>query len=266
MMGGTAGRTTLNGEGLQHEDGHSILLAYPLPNLRVYDPAYAFELAVVIEDGIRRMFVDQEDIFYYITIYNESYQQAVMPEGAREGIIKGLYRFKEAENKQGRPKVNLIGSGPILLKVIEAQKLLDEKYGVAADVWSATSYKALYIDAERTARWNLLHPGEQPRTAYVTEALQVNPAPTVAVSDYVKAVPETIARWVPGRFHVLGTDGFGRSESRDALRDFFEIDERYITLAALAELVKDGVLEAKVLNEAVKWLDIDPEKHDPVVS
>ena len=268
MLGGTAGRTTLNGEGLQHEDGNSHLLAYPLPNLLAYDPAFAFELAAIIEDGITRMFVNQEDVFYYLTIYNENYVQPAMPEGAREGILKGLYRLKEAENKESRPRVNLIGSGPILNFALKSQKLLDEKYGVAADVWSATSYKLLHLDAERTARWNLLHPGANggPRLPYITTQLQQNPAPTVAVSDYVKALPETIARWVPGRFHTLGTDGFGRSESRDALRDFFEIDERYITLAALSLLAEEGTFDRGKLAEAIAWLELDPNKSDPVVS
>ena len=266
MMGGTAGRTTLNGEGLQHEDGHSILLAYPIPNLKVYDPAFAYEMAVIIEDGIKRMFVDQEDIFYYLTMYNENYQQLPMPEGAREGILKGIYRCREAINKELRPRVNLLGSGTILLKALQAQKLLDEKYGVAADVWSVTSYKSLHYEAEQTVRNNLLHPNNGRQLPFVTQALSANPAPTVAVSDYVKALPESIARYIPGRFHALGTDGYGRSESRDALRDFFEIDERYIVLAALTLLSEEGKFDRGQLGEAIRWLEIDPNKLDPVVS
>jgi len=266
ILGGTAGRTTLNGEGLQHEDGNSQLLAYPLPNLKAYDPAFAFEIAVIIEDGIRRMYVEQEDIFYYITLYNENYSQLPMPEGAREGILKGMYLLREAPKKKLKHKINLMGGGSLINEALKAQQLLAEQYGVAARVFSVTSYKELYYDAEQCVRWNRLNPEKKPRKPYVTQLLEKGPNVTVAVSDYVKALPESIGRFIPGRFHPLGTDGFGRSESRAALRDFFEVDSRHVALAALTELVAEGELEPGVLSQAIKDLGIDPAKPNPMVS
>ncbi|MGH9343772.1 MAG: pyruvate dehydrogenase (acetyl-transferring), homodimeric type [Terriglobia bacterium] len=266
MVGGTAGRTTLSGEGLQHQDGNSHLLAYTVPNLVAYDPAYAYEIAVIIRDGIRRMYVNQESVFYYLTVMNENYAMPAMPEGVKEGILKGLYRFKSSDLKGAKLQVQLLGSGAILNEAVKAQKLLAEKYGVAADVWSATSYRELYREAHATARWNALHPGEAPRRAYVEQCLADAPGVVVAASDYVKALPDSIARWLPQRFVSLGTDGFGRSEGRAALRDFFEVDSRFITLNALVALAREKKIKPDVAQKAMKEMGIDPEKSDPVLS
>ncbi|MCE5230275.1 pyruvate dehydrogenase (acetyl-transferring), homodimeric type [bacterium] len=264
MMGGTAGRTTLNGEGLQHEDGHSHLLAYPLPNLLAYDPAYAYEMAVIIEEGIDRMFARGEDVFYYITMYNENYAQPAMPEGAREGILKGMYRLRESPKAGAKLHANLLGSGPILPGVAQAAELLEDKYGVACDVWSVTSYKELHRDAIATARWNMLHPRDKARVPYVTECLSQRRGVTVASSDYVRALPESIGRHVPGRFVTLGTDGFGRSDTRSALRDFFEVDYRWVTIGTLSALAADGKIEADAVAAAMTEMGIDPERGNPV--
>ncbi len=267
LVGATAGRTTLNGEGLQHEDGHSHLLAYPIPNLMTYDPAFAYEIAVIVREGIRRMFENQEDRFYYLTVGNENYEQPELPKKNREavkgGIVRGIYRFRTAEKPQGKPKVDLLGSGAIMNCVLKAQHVLSEDYGVAADVWSVTSYKELHrsgIDAER---WNIRHSGEKPRVPYLAQALEGSSGVYVAASDYMKALPESVAKWFPGRLLSLGTDGFGRSESRQALRDFFEVDHRHITLAALYGLVQEGKMKPAVLGKAVKKLEIDTNRADP---
>lgn len=265
MVGGTAGRTTLSGEGLQHQDGNSHLLAYTVPNLVAYDPAYAYEIAVIIRDGIRRMYANQESVFYYLTVMNENYAMPSMPEGVEEGILKGLYLFKSSDLKGSKLQVQLLGSGAILNEAVKAQKLLAEKYGVAADVWSATSYRELYREAHATARWNMLHPGEAPRRSYVEECLADAPGVIVAASDYVKALPDSIARWLPQRFVSLGTDGFGRSEGRAALRDFFEVDSRFITLNALVALAREKKIKPDVAQKAMKEMEIDPEKADPVL-
>lgn len=264
LVGGTAGRTTLAGEGLQHQDGHSHLLAYPVPNLIAYDPAFAYEIAVIIRDGIKRMYVDQERIFYYLTVGNETYAQPPMPEGVEEGILKGMYRFKKSE-KQGAHKAHLFGSGSILNEVLKAAEILESEYDVSTDVWSVTSYKNLYYDGIETERWNMLNPGKKAKVAYVTEALKGEQGVFVAASDYVKTLPESIARWVPGTLHALGTDGFGRSESRAALRDFFEVDARYIVLATLHSLATEGKLKAKDVQNAIKKLGLDSNKTNPVV-
>ena len=265
LLGGTAGRTTLNGEGLQHEDGHSHLLAYPLPNLVAYDPAYAYELAVIIKDGIRRMYIDGEDVFYYITLMNENYEHPPMPEGCEEGILKGAYKIREGK-KGGKARVTLLGSGTILNEVLKGQTILEENYDVSADVWSVTGYKELYRDALDCDRWNLLHPEDEERVPYITSCFGEDAGPFVAASDYVKALPDSIARWVPGPLHSLGTDGFGRSESRAALRDFFEVDARYVALAALRSLAKEGTIDRKIPAQAIKDLDINPEKLNPHIS
>ena len=266
LLGGTAGRTTLNGEGLQHQDGHSHLLAYPVPNLVAYDPAFAFELAVIIQDGIRRMYINQEPIFYYLTVMNEPWEMPAMPEGVTEGILRGLYRFKKSAKKDAKLRAQLLGSGAMMLHVLEAQKILEEKYGVAADVWSVTSYKELYKDGNEVERWNMLHPGEKPRVAYTTKVLSEagKDSVVVAASDYVKALPESISRWVPGRLVSLGTDGFGRSESREALRDFFEVDAKFIVLATLSALAQEGKLKPDVVKNAIKELGINAEKPSPM--
>ncbi|HPG00046.1 MAG TPA: pyruvate dehydrogenase (acetyl-transferring), homodimeric type [Kiritimatiellia bacterium] len=264
LLGGTAGRTTLAGEGLQHQDGHSHVLAMPVPNLMAYDPAYAYELAVIIEEGIRRMYVNREDIFYYITVMNENYVQPPMPGDVREGILRGIYKFKSATAK-GHP-AQLLGSGAILNEVLKAQAVLAEKYGVAADVWSVTSYKELHRDALDAERWNMLHPGETPRVPYVTKALGDAQGPIIATSDYLKLMPDSICRWMPRKLLALGTDGFGRSDGRDALRDFFEVDWRYITVATLAYLARDGKIDTKVVAGAMKELGINPDKPNPLTA
>jgi pyruvate dehydrogenase E1 component len=272
MLGATAGRTTLNGEGLQHEDGHSHVQASTVPNLMAYDPAFAYELALIIQDGIRRMYGGRpagskgegpvnEDIFYYITLYNENHPMPPMPQGVAEGVLKGLYQFRPASIKGH--KVHLFGSGPILMQALRAQELLAE-YGVAADVWSATSYKELRRDALETERWNFLHPTQAPRKSYVETLLAKETGPFLAVSDSMRAVPEMITRWVPGGLYPLGTDGFGRSESRAALRRHFEIDAECVTAAALYRLAVAGTIKPQVVQDAIRKLGIDPEKISPI--
>ena len=264
MVGGTAGRTTLNGEGLQHEDGHSHLLAYPVPNLEAYDPAFGYEIAVIIREGIRRMYVEQEDVFYYLTVENDIYAMPEMPAGVEEGILKGLYKFKPSAQANAPLKAHLFGSGAIINSALKAQRILEEKYQVSADVWSITSYKALHRDALDAERWNRLHPGEQPRLSYLEHCLAPERGVHVMASDYVKALPESIARWFPNPPVSLGTDGFGRSESREALRDHFEVDYRFIALGALSALARDGQLETDAVVQAMKDLAIDPAKPNPI--
>jgi pyruvate dehydrogenase E1 component len=266
LLGGTSGRTTLAGEGLQHQDGNSHLLAYPVPNLMAYDPAFAYELAVIIQDGIRRMYKEQEDIFYYLTIMNENYDMPPMPNGAREGILKGMYKFKASENKNSKLQAQLFGSGAILNETLKAQKLLEERYNVAAEVWSVTSYKELYRDGQNVERWNRLHPSEQPRVPYVSSCLADAPGVFVSATDYVKALPDSVSRWFPRPLVSLGTDGFGRSDTRTALRDFFEVDARFITLATLISLAREKKIKLNVVHQAVKDLEINPEKANPMIS
>ncbi|HBL30725.1 MAG TPA: hypothetical protein DD490_28145 [Acidobacteria bacterium] len=264
LLGATAGRTTLNGEGLQHEDGHSLLLASVVPTVLAYDPAYAYEIAVILRDGLERMYEKREDVFYYLTLYNENYPMPPKPDGADAGILKGLYKLKdappvEAGAADSRPRVHLLGSGTILGEALRAQELLAAR-GVAATVWSATSYKQLRADALEVERWNLLHPEEEPRRSYVASLFAGDDAPIVAVSDYMRLVPDQIARWLPGRFHALGTDGFGRSETREALRRFFEVDAECVTLAALHQLALHGRIDRGAVRRALDELGIDPEK------
>jgi pyruvate dehydrogenase E1 component len=266
MVGGTAGRTTLAGEGLQHQDGHSHLLAYPIPNLKAYDPAFAYEIAVIIQEGIRRMYVEQEDLFYYITVMNETYKQPPMPQGVKEGILKGMYKFRDSQNKEAKLHAQLFGSGTILNEVLKAQEVLGDKYGVAADVWSVTSYKELYRDGLEKERWNMLHPSEIKRVPYITECVKDAPGVFVAASDYVMVLPDSISQWLPRPLVSLGTDGFGRSASRKALRDFFEVDWRYIILAVLASLTWEKKIEPKIVEKAILDLDINPSKANPMIS
>jgi pyruvate dehydrogenase E1 component len=266
LLGGTSGRTTLSGEGLQHQDGNSHVLALPVPNLRAYDPAYAYELAVIIEDGIRRMYKEGESIFYYITVMNENYAMPPMPGDVRDGILKGMYKFRASANKESKLRAQLFGSGAILNEALKAQEILDQKYGVAADVWSVTSYKALYADGNETDRWNRLHPAEKQRVPYVTECLKDAPGVIVAATDYLKTLPNMISQWVPNRMACLGTDGFGRSEGRKSLREFFEVDAQFIVLATLNELLLDGQIEKSVVEQAIKDLGINAEKPNPVTS
>jgi pyruvate dehydrogenase E1 component len=266
LLGGTSGRTTLNGEGLQHQDGNSHVLALPVPNLRAYDPAFAYEIAVIIQDGIRRMYKDGESVFYYITLMNEPYSMPPMPDGAKEGILKGMYRFRAASNPKAKLRAQLFGSGTILNEALKAQEYLEQNFGVSADVWSVTSYKGLYDDGNECERWNRLHPGEEARVPYVTQCLADAPGALVAASDYLKALPDVLSKWMPRRIASLGTDGFGRSESREALRDFFEVDWRFITLAVLDELALDGKIEVAVVDKAISDLGIRTDKPNPVTS
>jgi pyruvate dehydrogenase E1 component len=264
LIGGIAGRTTLAGEGLQHQDGHSHHMYFAIPNMKAYDPAFAYEMAVIVRDGLDRMYAKQENIFYYITMMNEFYQMPAMPEGVREQIIKGMYRFKASELKESGAKVNLMGSGTILNEVIKAGQMLESQYNVAADVWSVTSYKELYTDCITTARWNMLHPSDQ-KTSYVEECFGDANGVFVAATDYLKALPCSISQWIPGRLIPLGTDGFGRSDDRTALRDYFEVDARYITLAALYGLSQEGKIKQEMLQQAISDLEIDPEKMNPLM-
>jgi pyruvate dehydrogenase E1 component len=266
LLGGTSGRTTLAGEGLQHQDGNSHILALPVPNLKAYDPAFAYEIAVIIQDGIRRMYKEGENIFYYITVMNEQYAMPPMPEGVREGILKGLYKYRSASNKKAKLKAQLFGSGAILNEALRAQGILEQNYGVAADVWSVTSYKELYMDAIEVERWNRLHPGAKPKVPYVSQCLAEAQGVLVAASDYLKTLPNMISKWMPRRLAALGTDGFGRSEGRTSLRDFFEVDAKFIVLATLHELNADGKIDAKVVEKAIQDLGIVQNKPNPVIS
>jgi pyruvate dehydrogenase E1 component len=266
LIGGTAGRTTLNGEGLQHQDGNSHLLAYPLPNIVTYDPAFAYELAVIIRDGIRRMYEEQENVFYYLTVMNENYPMPAMPKGAKEGIVKGMYKLKPSGKKNLKLKAQLFGSGTILNQVLEAQQILAKDYKIAADVWSVTSYKELRRDALEAERWNMLHPNETAKLPYITQKLEDEEGVFVAASDNVKTLPDSISKWFPGRLYSLGTDGFGRSEGRAELRDFFEVDAKHIVLAALYALLQEKKIKSSVVEKAIKDLDINPGKPNPMRS
>ncbi|MDX2495804.1 MAG: pyruvate dehydrogenase (acetyl-transferring), homodimeric type [Desulfuromusa sp.] len=264
LIGATAGRTTLAGEGLQHQDGHSHVLAMTPTKIKAYDPAFAYELAVIVQEGLTRMYCHQEDLIYYLTVMNETYKMPPMPKGkgVREGIIKGMYRFQSSRLK-GKSKVHLLGSGAILNEVIKAQSLLEDNYGIAADVWSVTSYKELYQDAIEVERWNLLHPQQKAKKPYVSQLLEKEQGVFVAASDYMKVLPSAVAQWFPGSVHCLGTDGFGRSDSRDLLRDFFEVDARYIVIAALHQLAASGDGSEATLIKAMKDFNIDPDKLNP---
>ncbi len=265
LLGATAGRTTLNGEGLQHADGHSHLLVSTVPNLRAYDPAFAYEVAVIVEDGLRRMHKDGQDVIYYITLQNEAYPMPAIPEGARQGILDGLYLLRAGTAKKARARANIFGSASLINEALRAQDLLAELFSVKADVFSATSYLELRREALATERYNLLHPGEERRTPLVQQILKGHSGPTVAVSDFMCAVPDQIARWVDG-FHSLGTDGYGRSDTRKELRRHFEIDAESIALAVLTQLCLAGKLKRATVVKAIKTLGIDPEKVDPVLA
>jgi pyruvate dehydrogenase E1 component len=263
LVGGTAGRTTLNGEGLQHQDGHSHHLMQAVPNLMAYDAAHAYEIAVIVQEGIRRMYQEQESIFYYLTVENENYPMAKMPEGCREGILKGMYKFKPSE-RRFKLKAQLLGSGSILNEAVKAQEMLAEDHSVAADVWSVTSYKELRRDGLEAERHNLLHPEGERRKPYVTACLENEKGVVVAASDYMKALPDGIAKWVPVPLVALGTDGFGRSETREALRDFFEVDAKHVAWATLSALYRKGEVQRDVLDRAREQLGIDPNKINPM--
>ncbi|MGZ5100422.1 MAG: pyruvate dehydrogenase (acetyl-transferring), homodimeric type [Usitatibacter sp.] len=262
LMGGTAGRTTLNGEGLQHEDGHSQVLSSAIPNCVSYDPTFAYEVAVIVQDGLRRMLEEQEDVFYYITLMNENYPHPGMPEGSREGILKGMYKLSDGGAAKG-PRVQLMGSGTILREAMAAAELLAKDWGVAADVWSCPSFNELRRDGIAASRWNLLHPAEKPRTPYVEQCLANTKGPVIASTDYMRTFADQIREFVPRRYKVLGTDGFGRSDSRENLRRFFEVNRFYVALAALKALAEDGELPAAKVAEAIKRYGIDPNKPAP---
>ena len=264
LLGATSGRTTLAGEGLQHQDGHSHILAYPNPSVKAYDPAFAYELAVIVKDGLQRMMETGENVIYYLTIMNEFYKMPAKPGDIDDAILKGLYKFRPSENKNAKIKAHLFGSGAILNQALEAQELLENDFGVAADVWSATSYKALYRDAMDTERWNLLHPTETPRQSFLEQQLDGEQGCFVATSDYLKALPGSIAKWVPGPMVLLGTDGYGRSDTRQSLRDFFEMDARHIAFAALSSLVRQGHAKPETAKAAIKKLDIQTERTNPL--
>jgi pyruvate dehydrogenase E1 component len=262
LIGATAGRTTLNGEGLQHQDGHSLILANTIPNCKSYDATFSYELAVIVQDGVKRMFEDQENYFYYLTTMNENYTQPAMPEGVEEGIVKGMYKFSEAG--KGDKKVTLMGAGTILNEVIAAAGILKDQFDVESDIWSLTSVNELVREGQAVDRWNLLHPTKKAKTAYITEQLGDCKAPIIASTDYMKAYSEQMRAYIEQPFYVLGTDGFGRSDSRAALRHFFEVDRNFVVISALKALADQGTIKAAVVEKAIKTLGIDPEKPNPL--
>jgi pyruvate dehydrogenase E1 component len=264
LLGATSGRTTLNGEGLQHQDGHSLLHAGTVPTLLAYDPAFAYEIAVIVADGLRRMYAEGEDIFYYLTLYNENYPMPPMPAGVEDGILKGLYKFKPGPEGK-KLKAHIFGSGTIINSALKAQEILAERYEVSADVWSATSYKLLRTDALRCKRWNMLHPAAAPKKSYVETLLVKEQGVFVAVSDYMRLVPDQIVPWVPGGLMTLGTDGFGRSDTRARLRRFFEVDAESTVIATLYALAEKGLVERQLVEKAIKELGVDPEKIHPQI-
>jgi pyruvate dehydrogenase E1 component len=263
LIGATAGRTTLNGEGLQHQDGHSHLQASTIPNCISYDPAYAYELAIIIQDGLRRMYKEGENRFYYITTMNENYLQPDMPEGAEEGIIKGMYRLRRSDHS-GELRVQLLGAGTILREVEAAALILEQDYGVAADVWSMTSVNELQREGKAVQRWNMLHPEEPARVPYITALLQEDSGPFVAATDYIKSYTDQIREFIPGDLTALGTDGYGRSDTRGKLREFFEVSREYVVLAALKGLADQGRMETSQVSAAIAALGIAADKADPI--
>ena len=264
LIGGTSGRTTLNGEGLQHQDGHSHLNAIAFPLIRAYDPAYAYETTVIIMDGLKKLYQEGETAIYYISVENENYEMPAMPEGCEEGIVKGIYKLASNEVKNAKARVQLFGTGPILRSSLRAQQILAEKFNIASDVWSVTSYTQLRREAQDCERWNMLHPSQKPKTSYIENVLQGVEGPFIAASDHVRALPEQLQRYVPGDYFVLGTDGMGRSETRETLRRHFEVDGESITIAALYRLAKAGTIDMKEVGKAIKALDYDPEKVNPM--
>jgi pyruvate dehydrogenase E1 component len=262
LIGATAGRTTLNGEGLQHEDGHSHILSATIPNCISYDPTFSYEVAVIVQAGLRRMYAEQEDVFYYITVMNENYEHPAMPEGAHDGILKGMYLLRDAGAPKG-PRVQLLGSGTILREVIAGADLLAADFDISADIWSCPSFTELRRDGLETERWNMLHPEERPRKSHVARCLEGRDGPVIASTDYMKAFADGIRPYVPGRYKVLGTDGFGRSDYRRKLRSFFEVDRHYVTVAALKALADEGKVKASVVADAIHKYGIDPETPPP---
>ncbi len=262
LIGGTAGRTTLAGEGLQHQDGHSLVNASTVPNCVSYDPTYAYELAVIIQDGLRRMIAEQEDVFYYITCMNENYAHPPMPAGVEDGILRGMYLLQVGG--QGRIRAQLMGSGTILREVIGAAELLEKDFNIPSDVWSVTSFNELRREALEVERWNQLHPDDEPRQNYIQQCFADRPGPYIAATDYMKIIADQIQGWVPGNYHTLGTDGYGRSDARKALRQHFEVDKRYIAVTALHALADEGALDRKTVAAAIEKYGIDPDRPDPV--
>jgi pyruvate dehydrogenase E1 component len=265
LLGATAGRTTLNGEGLQHEDGHSHVLSSTIPNCVSYDPTYSYEVAVIIQDGLRRMYKEQEDVFYYITLMNENYEHPELPGGAEQGILKGMYLLREGE-ASAKPRVQLLGSGTILREVIAGANLLAQDYGISADIWSCPSFTEARREAMDIERWNMLHPEETAKVPWVTQCLGGRPGPVIASTDYIKIYADQIRAWVPGRYRVLGTDGFGRSDYRSKLRSFFEVDRHFVALAALQSLAAEGAVSPATCADAIKRYQIDPERRNPACS
>ncbi|MCI3950977.1 MAG: aceE, partial [Burkholderiales bacterium] len=264
LLGGTAGRTTLNGEGLQHEDGHSPILASTIPNCVSYDPTFGYELAVIIQDGLRRMYQEQKDVYYYITVMNENYAHPPMPEGVEKGILKGMYLLREGEAREGSVKVQLLGSGTILREVIAAAELLERDFSVSADIWSVTSFNELRREALAVERWNMLHPEQEPRLSHLQVCLKDRNGPIIAATDYIKLFSDQICRFLPGRqVTALGTDGFGRSDTREQLRRFFEVDRSYIAVAAMKALSDVNAVPSSKVSEAIRNYGIDPERPDP---
>ena len=263
LIGGTAGRTTLNGEGLQHQDGHSLLNAIAFPTVRAYDPAYGYETMVIVQDGLRRMYSEGETAIYYLTAENDNYHNPAMPEGVADGIIKGMYEVSKKDAPGSKARVQLFGSGAILRSVLRAQEILADKYNISSDVWSVTSYTQLRREAGECERWNMLHPTETPKKSYIESVLEGREGPFISSSDYVRALGEQLQPWIPGDYYVLGTDGMGRSETREALRRHFEVDAESVTIAALYRLSKQGVVSAEDVAKAIKDLDYDPDKVDP---
>ncbi|MGH8685116.1 MAG: transketolase-like TK C-terminal-containing protein, partial [Nitrosospira sp.] len=256
-----------NGEGLQHEDGHSHLSASTIPNCVSYDPTFAYELAVIIQDGLRRMYDAQEDVYYYITVMNENYPHPEMPVNAEQGILKGMYLFRTGNRTEGEYsglRVQLLGSGTILREVIAAAEILEKEYGIAADIWSVTSFNELRREALDVTRWNMLHPAEPAKLSYVSTCLEDREGPVVAATDYMKIFADQIREFVPRRYKVLGTDGFGRSDTREKLRQFFEVDRHYVTIAALKALAEEGRIPAEKVTQAIGRFGIDPDKPNPV--
>jgi pyruvate dehydrogenase E1 component len=262
LLGGTAGRTTLNGEGLQHEDGHSHVLSSVIPNCRSWDPTFSYELAVILQDGMRRMYAEQEDVFYYVTLMNENYPHPAMPEGAAPDILKGMYLLRAGPKGKG-PRVQLLGSGTILREVIAAADLLKTQWGVDADIWSCPSFTELAREGKAADRESMLHPTAPRRRSHVEERLAGTTGPVVAATDYIRAFAEQIRPYVPRRYTVLGTDGFGRSDTREKLRHFFEVDRQWVTVAALKALADEGALPASKAEEAIEKYGIDRAKPAP---
>ncbi len=265
MLGATAGRTTLNGEGLQHQDGHGLVLANTIPNCRSYDPTFAFELAVIIQDGIKRMYEDKENCFYYIALMNENYQHPEMPENAEEGIIKGMYLLEQGKkSKKNQNRVQLLGSGTILREVMAAAEVLRKDYDVESDIWSVTSVNELTRDGHRVDRWNMLHPADEQRKSYITKLLEKQEGPVIIATDYLKTYAEQLRAYIPGDYAVLGTEGFGRSDSREKLRHFFEVDSKFVVITALKSLADQGKIKKEIVAKAIKTFGIDPDKADPM--